>query len=126
MSLGDYLRSERERKGMTLRDVENALKDLEDTVRVSSGHLSLIEQGKVAAPSPKTLNALARAMGLDYVTLMVEAGYLDRSVLKERPAPAIAFRGAESLDTDQVRQVEVYIEFLHTRKRREREAEKGK
>ena len=116
MSVGQYLRRERERKGMSLRDVENTLKGLEDTVRVSSGHLSLIEQGKVAAPSPKTLNALARAMGLDYVTLLVEAGYLDSSVLKERPAAAVAFRGAEDLDHDQVRQVEDYVEFLRSKK----------
>ncbi len=118
MSLGSYLRREREQKGMTLRDVEAALKGLDDTVRVSSGHLSLIEQGKVSAPSPRTLNALARAIGLDYVTVLVEAGYLDQSVLKERPAPRVVFRGAEKLDQDQVRQVEDYIGFLHSRKRR--------
>lgn len=118
MSLGTYLRRERERKGMSLRQVENALKDLEHTVRVSSGHLSLIEQGKVSAPSPKTLNALARAIGLDYVTLMVEAGYLDPSVLDERPAPAVAFRGAENLNRDQVQQVEEYIDFLRSKKRK--------
>ena len=118
MSLGEYLRQERERKGMSLRDVENALKDLDDTIRVSSGHLSLIEQGKVSAPSPKTLNTLSKAIGLDYIKLMVEAGYLDESVLQDRPSPAVAFRGAENLNPEQVRQVEDYIQFLRSKKKR--------
>jgi transcriptional regulator with XRE-family HTH domain len=117
MSLGHYLRQEREKRAMSLRDVENALKRLERGVRVSSGHLSLIEQGKVAAPVPKTLHALALALGLDYITLMVEAGYLDHTVLEERPpAPAPAFRGGANLTPQQVRQVEEYIEFLRSRR----------
>ncbi len=119
MALGDYLRRKREEKGMTLRDIENALKQLDDTVRVSSGHLSLIEQGKVSAPSPKTLHALAKAIGLDYVDLMVEAGYLEPSALKERPSSAVAFRGAEKLNPEQVRQVEDYIDYLRSKRHRQ-------
>ena len=120
MPLGEYLRGEREKRAMSLRDVENALKQLDETVRVSSGHLSLIEQGKVSAPSPKTLHALAKAIGLDYIAVMIAAGYLDASVLKERPA-SVAFRGAERLDPREVNQVEDYIEFLRSKKRTERD-----
>lgn len=120
MPLGEYLRTEREKRAMSLRDVENALKRLEEAVRISSGHLSLIEQGKVSAPSPKTLHALAKAIGLDYIAVMIEAGYLDASVLKERPA-FVVFRGAERLDPSQVNQVEDYIEFLRSKKRTERD-----
>ena len=120
MPLGKYLRMEREKRTMSLRDVENSLKQLDEDVRISSGHLSLIEQGKVSAPSPKTLHTLAKAIGLDYIVVMIEAGYIDPSVLKERPA-SVAFRGAERLDPNEVRQVEDYIEFLHSKKRTERD-----
>ena len=124
MSLGDYLRGERERKGMSLRDVESALKQFEDTVSVSSGHLSQIEQGKVS-PTPKTLHALAKALDLDYVTLMVEARYLDPSVLKERPSSAIAFKGADKLNQDQLRQVEDYISFLRSRNHQQKDGKQS-
>ena len=105
---------------MSLRAVEDALKELDLGVKVSSGHLSLIEQGKVAEPSPRTLHALARAMGLDYITLMVEAGYLDRSTLTRGPTAAPAFRGTDKLDPDEKRQVEDFIDYLATRKRSSR------
>ena len=122
MALGDYLRQAREKKDMSLRDVESALKRLDDAVSVSSGHLSQIEQGKVK-PTPKTLHSLARALGLDYLTLMVQACYLDASALDGLPTPSIAFRGAETLDDKEVRQVEDYIDYIRSRKRRPRDSD---
>src|SRR2546428_3260240 len=117
MGLAEYLRQERERRGMSLRDVENALKRIDSATKVSSGHLSLIEQGKVATPGPRTLHSLARAMGLDYIRLMVEAGHLDRSELGRRPSkPALAFKGAEKLTPDEKQQVQRLIDFLAQRK----------
>jgi len=118
MALGEYLRRVREQKGMSLRDVENALRDVGETAKISSGHLSLIEQGKVEAPSPHTLHVLAKALGVPYIELMVEAGYLERSVLRKGPrAPAPAFRGAEKLSPTEKRRVEEYIEFLTNHQR---------
>lgn len=118
MALSDYLRKAREERGMSLRDVENILRNMEDAAKISSGHLSLIEQGKVDAPSPHTLHALARAYGIDYIALMVEAGYLDPSVLEGKPrAPAAAFRGAERLSPAEKMRVQEYIEFLISRQR---------
>lgn len=118
MTVGEYLRKEREDRGMSLRDVENALREIEGATKISSGHLSLIEQGKVSMPEPKTLHSLAKAMDLDYIDLMVEAGYLDKSVLEERPeAPALAFRGAERLDDEEKKQVQAIIDLLAQRKR---------
>lgn len=121
MTIGEYLRRKREDRGLSLRDVENTLKDLEGATKISSGHLSLIEQGKVSQPEPKTLHSLAKAMDLDYIELMVEAGYLDEAVLEERPeAPALAFRGVERLDEQEKEQVQAIIDLLAQRKRRTR------
>lgn len=118
MAIGDYLKKVREEKGMSLRDVETALRDMGETAKISSGHLSLIEQGTVKKPSPHTLHALAKALGLSYMELMVEAGYLERSVLgKAARAPAPAFRGAEKLSPTEKRQVEEYIEFITMRQK---------
>jgi hypothetical protein len=118
MALGDYIRTAREDQGMSLRDVENRLKEIEGSTKVSSGHLSLIEQGKVATPEPKTLHSLASAIpGLDYIRLMVEAGYLSKDVLGEREE-ALAFSGAEKLTEEEKAQVQGIIDLLTQKRRR--------
>ena len=125
MTVGEYLRKEREDRGMSLRDVENALREIEGATKVSSGHLSLIEQGKVTTPEPKTLHSLAQAIGLDYIRLMAEAGYLPSSVLNENlESPALAFRGAEKLNEEEKEQVQRIIDLLTQRKKSGRSGSK--
>ena len=102
MTIGTFLRSARERAGLTLREVEQAVIDSGSDVRVSSGHLSLIESGKVANPEPRTLSALAEVLGVQYMQCMIEAGYVDESLLgSAAPTVGVAFRGAEKLSPDQ-------------------------
>ena len=94
--VGRYLRRVREKKEMSLRDVENEIRRRRISPKVSNGHLSLIEQGNVKEPGPKTLHALASVLQIDYLDLMVKAGYVDKAVMEGRSAPAPAFKGAEA------------------------------
>jgi len=67
--LGEYLREAREKKGMSLREVEKES-------GVSNAYISLIESGKRTDPHPNILKNLAAVYGLDITDVMRVAGYL--------------------------------------------------
>jgi HTH-type transcriptional regulator, competence development regulator len=66
--LGRTLIGARERKGLTLRDVERA-------TGVSNAYLSQLENEKIKAPSPNVLHKLAALYEVPYTALMLQAGY---------------------------------------------------
>lgn len=66
--LGKTLTAARERKSLSLRDVERH-------TGLSNAYLSQIENGKIASPSPKVLHKLAAVYELPYPSLMSLAGY---------------------------------------------------
>ena len=69
-ALGDYLRTLRAARRMTLRDVEQS-------AGVSNAYLSQLEQGKIAHPSPHILHKLAIHYAISYEDLMAKVGYID-------------------------------------------------
>ncbi len=108
--LGTFLASLRQRKNLSLRDVER------DT-GVSNAYVSQLENGKIRAPSPVVLNKLAGLYGVQYAVLMKEAGY---------PVPAA--RGAVESDVrfasrmgpvtpEEEEELAEYLAFLRSRKR---------
>jgi transcriptional regulator with XRE-family HTH domain len=70
-TLGQILRTAREKAGYSLRDVERITKK-----RLSNGQVSLLESDAVKQPSPHHLFVLARALTLDYAKLLRHAGYV--------------------------------------------------
>ncbi len=70
--IGAYLKTKREERGLTLRQVE-------DLSGVSNAYLSMIESGRRKDPHPRILKSLAAAYGEDLEELMKVAGYLDTS-----------------------------------------------
>ena len=68
MTLGQALKEGRQRKDMTLREVERA-------TGISNGYLSLLESDAVRSPSPNHLHKLAGVYGIGYSFLMKLAGY---------------------------------------------------
>jgi len=62
------LRTARERKGLTLRAVEQA-------TEVSNAYLSQLESGKIKQPSPIVLHKLSQLYGISYADAMRFAGY---------------------------------------------------
>lgn len=69
-SFGDFIRSVREKKGLTVTEVAEA-------AGINHSHLSRIENGERNPPKPITLNKLAKILGIPYKTMLKEAGALD-------------------------------------------------
>lgn len=67
---GIYLKQLREKKNLTLRNVETQSE-------VSDSYLSQIETGQRGIPHPNTLKKLAPVYDVSYEHLMREAGYLE-------------------------------------------------
>ena len=113
-AVGAFLRDLREAQGKSLRDVEA------DT-GVSSGHLSLIETGRVRNPSPTILQKLATHFGVSAEHLLVLAGYLKPKDPKSRndALHGVALAAMKDLSDDEVAQIAELVTVM--RKRRERE-----
>lgn len=95
MTLAQLLRRGREAKGWTLR------KAAQET-GISNGYLSLIEQGRVRAPSPSYLLSLAKSYELSYAELMELAGHPSgpaESVRDRDPAPVSIRVGVDQLES---------------------------
>jgi transcriptional regulator with XRE-family HTH domain len=66
--LGSILAVARERKSLTLREVERM-------TGLSNAYLSQLENDRIKAPSPNVLHTLAALYELPYAALMAAAGY---------------------------------------------------
>ena len=71
LALGQYLASVRLSRGLTLRQVEESIKQ-----EFSNGYLSQLETGKILKPSPNVLHRLSGVYDVDYDNLMRLAGYI--------------------------------------------------
>jgi HTH-type transcriptional regulator, competence development regulator len=67
--LGEYLRKQRKKKGLTLVE-------LSEKSGVSQPYLSQIENGKGGIPSPEILFKLTKPLGLTHAHLMIKAGHI--------------------------------------------------
>jgi len=74
-TLGDELRTVREVRKLSLRDVEGA-------TGISNAYLSQLENDKIRKPSPHFLSKLANLYDISYETVMQSAGYV---APKEKP-----------------------------------------
>lgn len=79
---GDYFKELREKKGLTLRDVERE-------TGVSNAYLSQLESEKIKQPSPTTLHKLAEFYQVSYSEMMTKVGY---------PAPVVS--GTKNIVTE--------------------------
>jgi transcriptional regulator with XRE-family HTH domain len=111
--LGIYLRSLRETRGLTLRQVEAAC-------GISNAFLSQLESGKVKQPSPSVLYKLAELYGVSYEALMEKAGYPvpESHTRSLRTAPAV-FRRLGPITEEEEQALLDYLSFLRARDRRE-------
>jgi transcriptional regulator with XRE-family HTH domain len=74
--LGGLIKRERERAGMTVRQ-------LADTSGMVASTVSRLENGLIAEPRPNHLQRLAQALGIDVEELYVAAGHLTPGALPE-------------------------------------------
>jgi transcriptional regulator with XRE-family HTH domain len=80
MTFGEWLKSQREDRGMSLRDVERASEGA-----VSNALISQIETGKVKRPSLHACIQIAAALGLSASEM------LERAVAESQTSPAPDF-----------------------------------
>ena len=69
-NFGKFLKTLRERRNMSLRDVQRQS-------GVSNAYIAQLEKGDRPAPSPDILKKLARAYNVTVRELLLRAGYLD-------------------------------------------------
>jgi transcriptional regulator with XRE-family HTH domain len=117
-SFGEFLRSLRESRGLTLRQVEAR-------VRVSNAYLSQIERGERGIPNLKILKKLAEAYGVS-VTELVDAAEKETTgaaVSVDSPEPNVAFvsRGYERLSKENKQHLTEFLAYLlHKEQRKSR------
>jgi transcriptional regulator with XRE-family HTH domain len=73
----DYLKSVREDRGFTLRDVEAA-------TGISNAYLSQLESGKIRRPSVQYIYALSKIYGIDAETMLLAIGVLKPVDISEK------------------------------------------
>ncbi len=110
LSLGERLRQLRDGLGLSLRDVA-------DGTGISSGHLSLIENGRVRAPSPSVLQRLAECYGADARDLLVLAGYIKEGPQRVKRSQArLAMATMSDLTGEEIDEVQSFIRYLRQRR----------
>jgi HTH-type transcriptional regulator, competence development regulator len=109
--LSHFLRTARERKGLTLRAVEQA-------IEVSNAYLSQLESGKIKQPSPIVLHKLSQIYGVSYADAMRFAGYPVPGE-NEREERAARMSGTfADLTQEEEAELAEYLAFIRTRRRR--------
>lgn len=71
------LRNARLTRGLSLRDIARATGG-----EVSHPYFSELEQGKQTMPNPHKLRALSKVLGINFLELMILAGYITVKDLK--------------------------------------------
>ena len=114
--LGKYLKSLRNNKNLSLRDV-NKLTDISYT------HLNMIENGKRNV-TPALLRNLANLYNVDYLDLYEKAGYIDLIESEKLSSNNNNFRYAnhngintEGLDDNDIEEINRFVEFIRNKKK---------
>jgi transcriptional regulator with XRE-family HTH domain len=111
-AIGVYLRSLRDTRGFSLREIERK-------TGVSNAVLSQIESGQVKRPSPTTLYKLAELYSVPYEELMNRAGYPVPSKHSGNGQSAQAvFNRLGVITEDEEQELLDYLAFLRSRNKR--------
>jgi HTH-type transcriptional regulator, competence development regulator len=101
--LGDLLQKERNKRNLTLREVEQK-------TGIHNAHLSQIEKGSIARPAPNMLFTLAALYELPYEKLMQLAGHFTTGRSNRRSLQGAALHAMEELSPTEQRQVLEYMQ----------------
>ena len=102
ITLGQYLRSVRERKNLSLADVEKM-------TSVTTTRLCRIEHDSVAEPSPLALRSLAEFYSLNTADLFSRAGYLPS---EPKNTNVHIFSDTEKLTEEDKQHIQQQIDYL--------------
>jgi HTH-type transcriptional regulator, competence development regulator len=114
LTLGQYLASIRDDRGLSQRDVEKKTNKV-----VSNAYLSQIENDQIKKPSPNILNALAELYGVAYEELMDRAGFavpIRSNDGSQRHGRVPTFAG-HNLTSEEEAELVQYLGYLRSRKK---------
>ena len=107
-AIGERLRALREERGFTLREIERRTAG-----RLSSSHLSQIENGRVAEPSLAVLRDLAHAYGLHLGSLLGVLHIVDTPGVSKREQLMLSF--IRGLDEPEQAEAIRFVKYLSER-----------
>ena len=114
LTLGQYLATVRQDRGLSLREVEKGTNRV-----VSNAYLSQIENDQIKKPSPNILYALAELYGGSYEDLMERAGFVTPA--KSRSAHPrhgrIATFADQNLTEEEEAELVQYLSFMRSRRK---------
>lgn len=110
-SLAVFIRSARDRKGFTLRAVE-------ESTGVSNAYLSQLETGKIRRPSPVVLHKLSGLYEVSYGEIMELAGYPVPDGAGGSSGSHHAASRIGPVTADEEQQLIEYLAFLRSRNKR--------
>jgi transcriptional regulator with XRE-family HTH domain len=107
-TLGEKLKTAREEKAWTLREVERR-------TGIHNAHTSQIETGAIERPAPNVLWSLAQVYELDYEELLRLAGHVEVAA-RATPGAVVgqALRSLGELTPEQQKKVLDYIKKVRT------------
>lgn len=109
-TFGDGLRTARELRNLSLREVEAA-------TGISNAYLSQLEHNKIKKPSPHFLHKLAALYGIGYEFLMEQAGYVQRKKTEgAKTLAGAALFSQEELTGEEEEQLAEYLMFLRRKR----------
>lgn len=115
LTLGQYLASIRNDRGLTLREVERATEKV-----VSNAYLSQIETDQIKRPNPNILHALAELYAVPYENLMERAGFVvptrSRKSQEQRHGRVATFAG-HTLTNEEEAELVNFLGYLRSRKK---------
>lgn len=114
LTLGQYLASIRNDRGLSQREVEKATNKV-----VSNAYLSQIENDQIKKPSPNILHALAELYAVSYENLMERAGFVVPTGSRtsgERHGRVATFAG-HHLTSEEEKELVQFLGYLRTRKK---------
>lgn len=110
-SLGAGLRTARELRKLSLREVEEA-------TGVSNAYLSQLENDKIKKPSPHFLHKLAALYDIEYELLMEAAGYVKMKVNEgARTLAGAALRSLGKLTPEEEEELANYLAYLRSKRK---------
>ena len=114
LTLGQYLATARNDRGLSLREVEKATSKV-----VSNAYLSQIENDQIKKPSPNILHALATLYAVSYEDLMERAGFVTptRSRSAHQRHGSIATFADQNLTEEEQAELVQYLSFMRSRRK---------
>ena len=110
-SLGAGLKTARELRKLSLRQVEEA-------TGVSNAYLSQLENDKIKKPSPHFLHKLAAVYDIGYEVLMEAAGYVKRKESEGgRTLAGSALRSLGKLTSEEEDELANYLAYLRSKQK---------